>query len=79
MPGIAADRAGLVAERIRSRVEKSRGSDVQPDEPTTTVSIGLTTTTGSLNARGLVAQADQALYRAKRAGKNCVRVFEAGC
>jgi len=79
MPGIAADRAGLVAERIRSRVEKSRVSDVQPDEPTTTVSIGLTTTTGSLSARGLVAQADQALYRAKRAGRNCVRVFEDGC
>jgi len=79
MPGIAAERAGVVAERIRSRVEKSCASDLQPDESTTTVSIGLTTTTGSVSARGLVAQADQALYRAKRAGKNCVRAFDAGC
>jgi len=79
MPGITADRAGLVAERIRSRVEKSRVSDLPSDESGTTVSIGLTTTTGSVSSRGLVAQADQALYRAKRAGKNCVRAFEESC
>ena len=50
--------------------------DGQASEPCPTLSIGLTTTFGGVTARGLVAQADQALYRAKRDGKNRVRIVD---
>jgi diguanylate cyclase (GGDEF)-like protein len=72
MPGISEESAAIVAERIRDAVEASRSADTPTGEPCATVSIGLTTTLGSETPRGLVSRADQALYRAKRAGKNRV-------
>jgi diguanylate cyclase (GGDEF)-like protein len=76
MPGMTKASATVVAERIRDALETFRSADGQSGDPGATVSIGLTTTIGGTTPRGLVAQADQALYRAKRAGKNCVQVLE---
>jgi diguanylate cyclase (GGDEF)-like protein len=76
MPGMPKASATVVAERIREAVETERSGDGQSGDGCATVSIGLTTMVGGATARGLVAQADQALYRAKRDGKNCVRVLE---
>jgi PleD family two-component response regulator len=41
-----------------------------------TASIGLAVSSPAVSARELIARADRALYLAKRAGKNCVRVAE---
>jgi diguanylate cyclase (GGDEF)-like protein len=76
MPGMPKASVTVVAERIREAVETERSGDGQSGDGCATVSIGLTTMVGGATARGLVAQADQALYRAKRDGKNCVRVLE---
>jgi diguanylate cyclase (GGDEF)-like protein len=65
--------AHVVGERIRSSIESETFGTDQPP-PVITVSIGVASlpehaTTGD----GLVDEADAALYRAKRLGKNCVR------
>jgi diguanylate cyclase (GGDEF)-like protein len=78
MPGMSKASAALVAERIRDVVETSMSGSGPAGDPRATVSIGLATTVGGTTARGLVGQADQALYCAKGAGKNCVRVLEEG-
>jgi len=77
MPGIAESNAVIVAERIREAVEACGSGEPPAGDSRVTVSIGLTTTLGAETPRGLVARADQALYRAKRAGKNCVIVGDA--
>lgn len=61
--------AGAVAERIRAAVEGGA-----PAEGKATVSIGAATFTGEEPAspEALLARADAALYRAKRAGRNRV-------
>jgi len=78
MPGMPKTSATLVAERIRDAVETSPPGTGHAGDPRSTVSIGLATIVGGTTPRGLVAQADQALYSAKRDGKNCIRVLEEG-
>lgn len=68
-PNTNGDCASLLAERFRRSIERAdwAGAEV-------TVSIGVTTATpGEADAKTLVEQADKALYRAKDAGRNCVR------
>lgn len=64
LPETGAEQARVVAERIRSAVEKSA------DEPGCTVSIGIATNNVKLSVDGLLALADEAMYRAKREGRN---------
>src|SRR6185369_555767 len=74
MPGSSSDSSAQIAERIRQDVEGSRpplaawSADLK-----ITSSIGIAT--GSdISGEDLLARADQALYAAKRDGKNRVRL-----
>ena len=71
------DLAGAVrlAERLRKRVERTpfpTGEHMGPPHLSITISVGVTTFSGSVTDRELVKKADAGLYDAKRAGKNRV-------
>ncbi len=73
LPGADLEGAGQVGERVRAAIEARelpvRGADGNPVR--VTVSVGAAALGhGPEEARALVAAADEALYRAKRAGKN---------
>ncbi|WP_449257434.1 diguanylate cyclase [Bosea sp. (in: a-proteobacteria)] len=72
LPGIGADEAVRVAERIRSAFrEAARG--LAPPPPTLSIGVAEVDLRGrSLEA--LLAEADEALYRAKRLGRDRVQV-----
>lgn len=65
--GASATAAELVAERVRKAIEADDGAD---GTPPATVSIGLAGYGGETNIEDLLQRADQALYAAKRAGRN---------
>jgi diguanylate cyclase (GGDEF)-like protein len=75
MPGSSAENAGTIAERIRQRIEAYRSTDRALAMLRVTVSVGLAVSSTVMSTRELIARADQALYAAKRAGKNCVRTL----
>ncbi|HEX6115935.1 MAG TPA: diguanylate cyclase [Solirubrobacterales bacterium] len=72
LPETGIDGACEVAERVRERIEGTEIPMVDGDGSLrVTTSIGAATATrAGTDARALVDAADQALYRAKRAGKN---------
>lgn len=72
MPGSHEESAAAVAERIRARVAGFRMSDKTLNGLTVTVSIGLAVSRPGMAARDLISRADEALYLAKRSGKNRV-------
>jgi diguanylate cyclase (GGDEF)-like protein len=72
MPGATAEDAGLVAERLRRAIEMSRTGD--QGLPRITVSIGIALRANRRDASVLLAAADSALYAAKGAGRNQVRL-----
>jgi diguanylate cyclase (GGDEF)-like protein/PAS domain S-box-containing protein len=72
MPGATADDAALVAERLREAIETRRPED--GDLPAVTVSIGIAGREDQREAALLLAAADTALYAAKGAGRNRVRI-----
>jgi diguanylate cyclase (GGDEF)-like protein len=78
MPDSGFDSSAQIAERIRDGIEGSRpGGGPWSDEIRVTVSIGIASflaTTGE----ELLARADQALYLAKREGRNRVAVSASG-
>lgn len=69
LPETASDGAVLLAERIRKTFETSQDTE---DEKSTTVSIGIASypISPAHNIEDLIKLADQALYRAKEAGRN---------
>lgn len=68
LPETSRDEALIVAERIRAEVEHS------PAQPACTVSIGVACSgTDDATVDAVLNRADAALYRAKAAGRNCVR------
>jgi diguanylate cyclase (GGDEF)-like protein len=69
MPGSGAESSASVAERIRQRIEAFRPPDSELADLRVTASIGMTVSQGA-SARELIARADQALYEAKKSGKN---------
>jgi diguanylate cyclase (GGDEF)-like protein len=73
MPGSGPEDAARIAERIRERVEAYRPSIPELSMLRITASIGLSVSSAGTSARDLISIADQALYQAKRAGKNQVR------
>jgi diguanylate cyclase (GGDEF)-like protein len=72
MPGAEAESSRQVADRIREGVEDFQSSiGASAGRPMITASIGIATTAGT-TAEELVARADEALYTAKRQGRNRV-------
>jgi len=73
MPGSTSENAMRIAERIRERIEHYRPSDGVLAMTRVTVSVGLAVSSTGATVGQLLERADQALYEAKRAGKNCIR------
>ena len=72
MPETDASFAANVAERLRSDVEKVRFRTQGGARIPVTVSIGLAEWQHADSAESLIGRADEALYQAKRAGRNRV-------
>jgi diguanylate cyclase (GGDEF)-like protein/PAS domain S-box-containing protein len=71
MPGAGLDQAIRIGERLRKTCSSHvRASD---DGDPVTISIGVAMSTGGLDADALLHRADEALYRAKADGRNCLR------
>ena len=62
----------LIAERLRHNIAAIHQTK-QPDLPKVTCSIGLAQASNEQSIEQLLQQADDALYQAKDAGRNCVR------
>jgi diguanylate cyclase (GGDEF)-like protein len=73
MPGSSSENALRIAERIRERIDTYRPADRVLATTHVTVSVGLAVSSPDATVSQLLERADQALYAAKRAGKNCIR------
>jgi diguanylate cyclase (GGDEF)-like protein len=62
--------AFFAVERIRKAVSSF---SLSFDKPSITLSIGISEAVSGENADSLLSRADQALYQAKRSGRNCTR------
>jgi len=74
LPETDAESATTFAERVRERVERHPFAVGRAEPLQLTISAGTATYPypGVYNPRTLIQRADQALYAAKRAGRNCV-------
>jgi diguanylate cyclase (GGDEF)-like protein len=81
LPETALIEAQIIAERVRQIVAEYSFQEIigcTSARISISISIGVASlTTGVANERHLVAQADLALFAAKRSMKNCVRVYSA--
>lgn len=75
MPASSEESASAVAERIRARVAAYRSPERPLEDLRVSVSIGLALSEPGMSARDLIAHADEALYVAKRSGKNRVCAY----
>jgi diguanylate cyclase (GGDEF)-like protein len=66
LPGIGQENAVAIAERLREAVQADGNAAGQP----VTVSIGIASRSGDQPLTALLERADEALYRAKNAGRN---------
>jgi len=73
MPGATAEDAAIVAERLRQAMETPRAGE-EAGLPTVTVSVGIAAREDQTDAGALLAVADAALYAAKDAGRNRVKI-----
>ena len=74
LPDTDRDGAVIAAERIRCRLEATRVTEDVPRPCQVTASFGVATTYGGESDESLFRRADQALYEAKRLGRNRVCV-----
>jgi diguanylate cyclase (GGDEF)-like protein len=75
LPGTSAEGAMHVADKILERVRTGEIMNSLGYTGATTVSIGIADYRRGSPSENLVADADQALYLSKRAGRNTVRIF----
>lgn len=80
LPGLDLAAATAFAERVRERIDLECGPGVREvDALRVTVSLGIETLSREIAVGpALIDRADQALYRAKRGGRNRVCTFEPG-
>lgn len=79
LPETDAVTALVVAERIREAIARQHIviQHQHNQRLATTISIGIVTTQGqAMNLTSLLTHADQALYTAKDAGRNCIRTLQ---
>ncbi len=76
--GIGIDQAGEVAQGLRTAIAALQISTHDTDRVTVTVSIGIAELfDADTDGTELLERADQALYRAKKAGRNCCVTWSA--
>lgn len=76
LPGANAVEARIVADRLRSYVERMQTTLANGDILKVTVSVGLSNSAdSSVELTELLSLADRAMYEAKRAGRNQVQVL----
>jgi diguanylate cyclase (GGDEF)-like protein len=76
LPGCEQDALRGVGEKLRATVARLRVAGLQGGE--VTISLGAAAAHGAgVGAKALLAEADEALYRAKTAGRNCVTMADA--
>ena len=68
--GVDAGRARELAERLRESIERESADG---DLPQVTISLGIALLRLGDTPEQLIARADEALYRAKESGRNCVQ------
>ena len=73
MPGATAEDAAVVAERLREAMETPRAGE-EAGLPSVTVSVGIAAREDQADAAALLAVADAALYGAKGAGRNRIKI-----
>jgi diguanylate cyclase (GGDEF)-like protein len=75
LPKTTLSSAWVVAERLRSIIEKAEMKDSAGNVFTITVSQGLAGWERGEDAYSLISCADEALYKAKEKGRNCVQIL----
>lgn len=76
LPNSSARKAKYVVERIRTSISSYRIGRDEAGSDSITVSVGVAELTEEVDSLDhLIRHADDALYRAKRAGRNCVRLY----
>ena len=74
LPSCGSVDAEFVAERVRTAVVATNISHTNGEAlPSVTISIGYAELTSDGTVEDFISSADQALYQAKQAGRNCVR------
>ena len=73
LPNTDASQAGILASRLRAEIEQS----IMPVPISLTASFGITQLAPDDTKDDFINRADQALYRAKEAGRNRVEIVEA--
>ncbi|MFY9143255.1 GGDEF domain-containing protein [Sulfuricurvum sp.] len=68
LPKTPSQEAAIIAEKLRQELEDANYSH----HAKVTCSFGIAQCDGALTIENIIDQADQALYRAKESGKNCV-------
>lgn len=75
LPETELENALVVAERLRERISKANAGVLDGVQlPKVTISLGVAEHRKGYTLEAMIAAADMAMYRAKRSGRNCVRV-----
>lgn len=77
LPGATALEGAGVAERLRLQIANSP-VPLEPEKLMITASFGVVAVTGPDTLEGAIHEADEALYAAKNAGRNCVSLCTPG-
>jgi diguanylate cyclase (GGDEF)-like protein len=79
LPGLGRIEAAQFAEKMRQQIESMSVTSDEGEQLSVTASIGVASYNGDVfhNVAQFIKAADMAVYAAKSAGRNCVRVFTA--